>query len=402
MRQDPAMEDWVNEARRADIWAALCHISPGHSAKLRGQRAVGPCPACGGTDRFSVDRKKGLFFCRRSAKGGDVIAMVEYLTGADFLGACETINGTKPPRGESGRKVDSELLAQREQLRAREAETRAREDNEFRTREIARAHAIWKGGAALPGSIAESYLRFRGVQPAIGAKIRSYEKLPYWHCLSGEWRVIHEGPAMVGAIQGPDGRFAGCHITYIDGSFTSPSGKAQIVQPQTGEILDAKKVRGSPKGGHIHLGGPEAPREIYIGEGIETVYSVRQALRGEDLGATAFWSSINLGNIGGRAEDRLVHPTRTRVDKNGRVSRVKVPGIIPACEERLLLPPVSADAVVILGDGDSDPFETHNTMQRAATRWARAGRVVKVAWAPKGEDFNSVLRTPHETIAGAA
>jgi hypothetical protein len=167
--------------------------------------------------------------------------MVEYLTGADFIGACEIITGEAAPRGPKGKGVDKALMATRRAAAEAEEKKRQAEDNEFRTREIARAHRIWADAGPISGSVAESYLRFRAVQPHQVRSSAPIMKLPYWHNIKGEWRIIHEGPAMVAAIQGPDGKFIGSHITYIDGAFLSRSGKATIVHPETGEILDAKK-----------------------------------------------------------------------------------------------------------------------------------------------------------------
>ena len=44
--------------------------------RLTGNRSerVGPCPICGGRDRFSINTIKGL--CRGCSRGGDVIAFV--------------------------------------------------------------------------------------------------------------------------------------------------------------------------------------------------------------------------------------------------------------------------------------------------------------------------------------
>ena len=258
------MDDWVAQARKADCLEVLSRLRQ-HQLKISRAQAVGPCPACGGTDRFSINRAKNIFHCRIGAAGGDAIAMVMYLDGVDFLRACETINGSPPPRGVSGAPVDPE------KIKAQEAESKAAQDkreaenNSFRTAEIARAHRIWSGAGAMPDSVAEAYLRFRGCAPAPGAKLRSYVKLPYWSQVAGSWQVIHEGPAMVAAIQGRDHGFIGCHITYIDGAFKTQSGKAEIHHPETGEVLDAKKVRGSQKGGHIHLGGPENASRLIMG-----------------------------------------------------------------------------------------------------------------------------------------
>ena len=62
--------------------------------KLRGgNERSGPCPACGGTDRFSINVKKQLWNCRRCQRGGDVISLVRHLDGVGFEDAIETLFG---------------------------------------------------------------------------------------------------------------------------------------------------------------------------------------------------------------------------------------------------------------------------------------------------------------------
>jgi DNA primase len=53
----------------------------------------GPCPVCGGTDRFSVNLKKQLWNCRRCERGGDIIAFVQHVDGSDFKEAVATLVG---------------------------------------------------------------------------------------------------------------------------------------------------------------------------------------------------------------------------------------------------------------------------------------------------------------------
>jgi phage/plasmid primase-like uncharacterized protein len=63
------------------------------SIKLRGKvERVGPCPRCGGHDRFSINVRKGVFYCRRCDIGGDVIALVQFLDGVSFREACSTLS----------------------------------------------------------------------------------------------------------------------------------------------------------------------------------------------------------------------------------------------------------------------------------------------------------------------
>jgi Protein of unknown function (DUF3631)/Zinc-binding domain of primase-helicase len=71
--------------------------------KLRGKiERVGPCPRCGGEDRFSINTQKGLWNCRQCGKGGDVIALVEHLDSCGFVDACTTLTG-EPPRKPNGK-----------------------------------------------------------------------------------------------------------------------------------------------------------------------------------------------------------------------------------------------------------------------------------------------------------
>ena len=53
--------------------------------------------------------------------------------------------------------------------------------------------------------------------------------------------------------------------------------------------------------------------------------------------------------------------------------------------------PDSVIELILLGDGDSDPFTTQMALARGAARYARPGLSVRVAMAPQGRDFNDVL-----------
>jgi phage/plasmid primase-like uncharacterized protein len=54
---------------------------------------IGPCPACGGHDRFGVNVKKQVWNCRNCRAGGDVIELVQHIDGCDFAAAIETLVG---------------------------------------------------------------------------------------------------------------------------------------------------------------------------------------------------------------------------------------------------------------------------------------------------------------------
>jgi putative DNA primase/helicase len=88
-------EGWVAQARAVPIE----QIIEQRGLKLRGGvDRSGPCPVCGGEDRFAINVKKQLFNCRQCAVGGDVIKLVEHLDRVDFIHACETLTGEPPPK----------------------------------------------------------------------------------------------------------------------------------------------------------------------------------------------------------------------------------------------------------------------------------------------------------------
>jgi hypothetical protein len=52
--------------------------------KVGAREWAGPCPACGGIDRFAINTAKGVFNCRGCGCGGDEIALVRHVTGYSF------------------------------------------------------------------------------------------------------------------------------------------------------------------------------------------------------------------------------------------------------------------------------------------------------------------------------
>ncbi len=383
-------DDRVAEARRVSV----IHEVERRGIKLRrsGSEMVGPCPVCGGTDRFSVNARKNVWHCRKGGGGGDAIALVEYLDACDFLSAVETLAGAAPAPDATRRKRHHTPPA------ANDA------DNPWRRREIGRAREIWDGAREF--SVAQAYLKWRGVKPLPGGRVRGTGELAYYARLGepAKFARIYAGPAMVAAIGDGAGRFIGCHITWIDPrilieGFKGPSsGKAEIWNPETGEQEPSKKVRGSARGGHIRLGGALVPKRLVIGEGIETTLTVAGALLAEEdaqlLDQCAFWAAVSLGNLGGKALATVRHPTLKRLDKLGRARPVNVPGPYPLmdAEAPQLMPPDSAVDVLTLGDGDSDRFTGEMAHARAAARWARPGRCVNTAWAPDDSDFNDLVK----------
>ena len=428
--RDDAFETWVAVARSADILAEA--QARGASLRRAGSEYIGPCPACGGRDRFGINTAKRVFHCRGSGAGGDVIALVEYLDGCDFKTAVTTLAGpassssrgeeagkrrgrpqeawrSEGPTGTPGidRQGSIEIARRLEESHARE-QAQARDQAWYRERERKRAWTIWRAAKPIePGSIAARYFERRGLNPPTFRSFRWLPQADYYRQARG-WekaRVIWQGPAVVAAILDQSGTFKGVHVTHID---PETCGKVRLPDPdKPDELLPAKKVRGSQTGGHIPMNHVERPTRLIVGEGIETVLSVMQSLPPDPN--TLFWSAVSLGNLGGKAARTVPHPTKTKTDKRGAKRKVRVPGPEPAIQEARsaegatgnkknpdgrpsLMPPETVTDVVLLADSDSDRFTVECALTRTASRWAADGRTIRVAWPPEGADFNDVLR----------
>jgi hypothetical protein len=374
----------------------------------------GPCPLHspdpGARDSTSFECNAEGWVCATCADGGDVIRLVALRNGldpaADFPRVVELLGGAAEPDAAKAKQLAADRAARRDQA--------VRDENLYRERERQAALDIWQRGEALEGSYAEEYLRGRGIAelppelpPRYGRSVAYFDGSEENEIGRKAPRAIYRGPALLAPIvaplldhpplagEGREGAIRAVHVTWID--IARPGHKAEIRNPDTGELLPSKKVRGSKAGNVIRLAGNSGrPHTLLLGEGIETVLSVWYALtldrrRNSDelsLVNLLFWAAVDLGNVGGRAAASVTHPTLK--DAAGR--RRKVPGPVPDLAAPGITVPDSVTDVVLLGDGDSDRFTTHCALARGAARLARPGRTVRLAWAPEGMDFNDEIR----------
>ena len=100
-----AFQSWVERARNVPIEDVMAR----HDVKLKraGAELVGPCPRCGGVDRFAVNPAKKLFNCRQCGAKGDGIALEQFLAGVDFIAACATLVREPPPPKANGKAKDA-------------------------------------------------------------------------------------------------------------------------------------------------------------------------------------------------------------------------------------------------------------------------------------------------------
>jgi phage/plasmid primase-like uncharacterized protein len=124
----------------------------GHPLKRQGHELVGPCPVCGGLDRFSVNVRKQVWNCRGCGVGGDVIALVQHIDGCAFPEAVETLNGVR------GHMIRKPALAEIERDRDQAyADRQAYEHRQLRLAEL-----IWAKSQPLPPE-AIAYFARRGI-----------------------------------------------------------------------------------------------------------------------------------------------------------------------------------------------------------------------------------------------
>jgi Toprim domain-containing protein/CHC2-type zinc finger protein len=198
----------------------------------RGER-VGPCPVCGGKDRFAINITKQIWNCRGCAKGGDVVDLVQHLDGVDFKSAVATLGGDEP------RPIAPVKPAVRE-----------KEDDREKTE---RALRIWDEASEVNGTLAERYLRRRGLElPDDDRALRFYSPCPF------------------GVGKYP------CLIALFRDILTDEPKAVHRVALAPGGILIGKRMLGRVGGCAVKLDADEnVELSLAIGEGIETMIAAR-------------------------------------------------------------------------------------------------------------------------------
>ena len=113
--------------------------------KLRGHvERVGPCPICGGHDRFAINTRKQSWNCRGCAKGGGVIDLVQHLDGVGFPEAVEILTGE---------------TTERPQARAPARPIEPDQPDDYEQRQARKTMFLWLQRARIEGSPVERYLR---------------------------------------------------------------------------------------------------------------------------------------------------------------------------------------------------------------------------------------------------
>jgi hypothetical protein len=94
---DPAFDVWFAQARAVPLEQIIQQRNI--KLKRQGVELIGPCPKCGGEDRFGVNLREQLYNCRKCGAGGHGgIDLVAWLDGTEPIPAAEYLNGEPPPK----------------------------------------------------------------------------------------------------------------------------------------------------------------------------------------------------------------------------------------------------------------------------------------------------------------
>ena len=215
----------------------------------------GPCPLCGGKDRFRWDNKEGSgsYICAACGAGTGFQLAQRFVGGefADVAGKIDALLGNiKHDPAQRPALSDDEKRAGLRRLYAESAPIR-------------------------DGDLASVYLASRGFPgPTMPCDLRFAPRI-----YDGQGGLR---PAMVAVVRDAEGKPANLHRTFL-----APDGmsKADCAEPR-------KIMPGSiPAGAAVRLAAPTMAGELGIAEGIET------ALACERLFDLPVWSAINAGGM---------------------------------------------------------------------------------------------------------
>jgi DNA primase len=221
------------------------------------------------TPSFTIFDGGKRYQCFGCGAGGDVIDFVQALHGVGLRDAAAMLGAGELPV------VEVSLHSAREPR------------SEDRTAE---ALAIWESAEPVEGTLAEAYLRRRGITIPAPMSLR-YAELPYG-------RRGPTMPCLVACVSSPEGPLQGIQRTYLaaDGN-----GKADVPAP--------KLSLGKLSGGAIRLAGHSG--EVVVCEGMEDGLSLLQlidrpvwvAAGASNLATMRFPATVERVTIGGDNDD---------------------------------------------------------------------------------------------------
>lgn len=213
----------------------------------------GPCPICGGADRFRFDDKgDGAWICNQcgSSKGIELVKRVKHVDFVEAAKMIETVIGAAEVDTPRDEPVTDQVARSLKMLSERSTPVK-------------------------PGDAVSLYLSSRLGPMPVPACLRTVERCAYRD--NGD-KLVSYHPAMIASVRDPEGHAMALHRTYL-----TPDGtKAQV--------KSVRKVLGRlPDGCAVRLAEPA--ETMGIAEGIETALSAAQ------LFGIPTWAALNEGRL---------------------------------------------------------------------------------------------------------
>jgi phage/plasmid primase-like uncharacterized protein len=264
--------DWIAQARAVRIDDEIARR--GIKLKGRSPERCGPCPKCGGTDRFAINTTKQIWNCRGCQRGGDVISLVQHLDGCTFAAAVATLSRQAPTGRDIGKNAKPDLP---NRVLKTHGEKSCNSDGE-RARE---ALAIWSAARDPQDTPAWKYLFRRGVvlealPSRINEALRFHPDCP-WHderrmCLVALWTDTISGEAR--AIH------------------------RRVITPDGGK-LGHWRAWGPTTGCVIRLWpDDDVSQSLVLGEGVETVLAAATRIAHRGTLLQPAWAAGDAGHVG--------------------------------------------------------------------------------------------------------
>ena len=340
------MANVFEQAKRKARETSILDVARRHGVLNRlkkvGDEYTGPCPLCGGTNRFAINPRKlgkngkhGLFLCRQCREGGDVIDFERFLRGTKFKDAVKDLSGAAIVEEDPG-----------------EAARRARRWAFCR----AVVEETVFGLRPILGSPGEIYLRDqRAIDTSLPAIRRALETTTAvgWH------------PSVYFSQTDPDEPFHELHgrrLGCIIGIMTDPTTGERLGPISRTYLLDSKKIgkaktlkrAENERMGVVRVSPDSDIRRLGVAEGLETALALLE------MGGVPMWSTGSEGVMRG----------------------------IPVIDD--------VDELLIGADNDARGPGERGASERAGralrARWLGAGRKAPLFMPPGFKtDFNDVL-----------
>lgn len=258
--------DFKEVKRRANNnWFSILNFNGVSDIYLKNSN--GPCPFCGGKDRWRWDDKNGDGggFCHQcDAKGNGFSILAKWLGlegRANFPKLLQVVAETISYTQGFTVKADSgQLSLAKSELNKK------------------KAFKIWNNARPLHNSgscMVGRYLTKRGLNPPYNTNSLRVAEESFYR----DGKLVESFPTMIAKIVDCRGNFMAVHRTYL---FPCHGGEEKAVYD--------RKMLGSVSGGAIHFGEPNYT--LHVAEGIETALAITKVFPD-----AAVWSALSAGNM---------------------------------------------------------------------------------------------------------